>query len=97
MAEPHVYLQRAAHDWVLKFPPGHADIWRRLAKLTEEVGELSRAVIGQEEGRANRGDPQQEAAQVCLVLMTIAELLGFDLIDATYAEFFRATGQATDG
>lgn len=47
------------------------DRWLILAKLTEEVGELARAVIAEHEGRPGRGDVGQEAAQCVLVLMTL--------------------------
>lgn len=89
--DPLMSLQRRSAEWVATKHPGHGDIWRRLAKLTEEVGELNRAVIAQDEGRPGRGDPAQEAAQVVLVLMSIAHLLGIDLIASAEAEYQRAT------
>lgn len=42
------------------------------AKLLEEAGEFSKAVIGQLENRLDRGDPLQEAAQTILVLLSWA-------------------------
>lgn len=50
-------------------PPTQTNI---AAKLLEEAGEFSKAVIGQLENRPDRGDPVQEAAQVFLVLLSWA-------------------------
>lgn len=42
-----------------------------LAKLTEEVGEVARALVGELEGRPGRGDVCDEAAECVLVLATL--------------------------
>jgi NTP pyrophosphatase (non-canonical NTP hydrolase) len=42
-----------------------------VAKLFEEGGELARAIIGDLEGRPDRGDVGQEAAQVVLVVLSL--------------------------
>lgn len=65
-------LQARCAAWTEdRFPNDSPD--RRMAKLLEEAGEFSRAVIGRLEGRAGRGDIGQEAAQVVLV---VASTLG---------------------
>ena len=62
-----------------------ATAWRRskgfscdpavvVAKLTEEVGELARALIGEWEKRPGRGDPLQEGAQVMIVLASLLDI-----------------------
>lgn len=52
-------------------PPTPTNI---VAKLLEEAGEVSTAVIGLAENRPDRGDPIQEAAQVVLVLLSYAAI-----------------------
>lgn len=86
-------LQRLSAIWVAENHPDDDLPWR-LVKLGEEVGELNRAVIAQREGRPDRGDPEREAAQVFLVLLSIADLLDFDLITAGENEYYRVTGDA---
>lgn len=81
--------QRAAKWRRAKFPGSTpTDV---LAKLLEEAGELSRAVIGQLEDRPNRGDVVQEAAQTILVISSlIGELYPqANLMDAVIEELHR--------
>lgn len=61
------------------------------AKLLEEAGETARAVIGSHEGRKDRGDILQEAAQTVIVLMALVEsiLPGSDLYAAVDREMER--------
>jgi len=83
-------LDRQIAVWhAAKFP--NVDRYQVLAKLTEEVGELARAVIAEDEGRPGRGDPRIEAAQVAVVLCA---LIGrwwpdFDLTLGVRAELAR--------
>ena len=63
-------LQELCAEWHASRFPDH-DRWLVLAKLTEEVGELARSIVGEHEGRPGRGDIGQEAAQCVLVLMTL--------------------------
>ena len=87
--ECHNIPQRAAAWRRVKFPGSTStDV---LAKLLEEAGELSRAVIGEIEGRPDRGDAVQEAAQVMLV---VSSLIGerypeVNFIDAIITELHR--------
>ena len=82
--------------------PKRSAAWRRakfpgstptdvLAKLLEEAGELSRAVIGQLESRPGRGDVVQEAAQTILVISSlIGELYPqANLTNAVIEELYR--------
>lgn len=67
--------------------------YKQLTKLAEEVGELCRAHIGIDEGRPDRGDVGQEAAQVVVVLMTFIgrNYPRIDLMAAVEAEYTRLT------
>lgn len=60
-------------------------------KMLEEAGELARAIIGEWEARPGRGDPEQEAAQVVLVLAALMEAHrpGYDLLTAIEVELER--------
>lgn len=63
-------LQDRTAAWHAARYPNH-DMWRVLVKAGEELGELDRAIIGQDEGREGRGDILQEAAQTILVIYTL--------------------------
>lgn len=65
----HDFQQRCAAWRMEKFPDD--DISWVIAKATEELGECSRAVIGEREKRPDRGDPVSEAAQVVLVMASL--------------------------
>ena len=60
-------------------------------KLTEEVGELASALVGDFEQRPNRGDVVQEAAQVVIVVASLLDRVrpGVDLFAAVVAEMER--------
>lgn len=66
-------LQRRVADW--RREKGISKGWlgptkvNISAKLGEEAGEFIRAVIGELEGRPDRGDVQQEAAQIIVALL----------------------------
>lgn len=64
-------LQFACADWVRANVDESPDIFRRITKAAEELGEFARAVGGEYEKRPNRGDPIQEAAQLVVVLLSI--------------------------
>jgi hypothetical protein len=63
-------IQDRCARWTMRQHPDGV-LTGRLAKLLEEAGELSRACIGKIEGRPNRGDPGDEAAQIVLVVASI--------------------------
>lgn len=42
-----------------------------MAKATEELGEVARALIGEQEARPGRGDLVREAAQTIIVLASL--------------------------
>jgi NTP pyrophosphatase (non-canonical NTP hydrolase) len=62
-----------------------------LCKLTEEVGEVAKALIGEWESREGRGDPVQEAAQVIIVLASLIHITHpeADLFAAVWDEMER--------
>ena len=62
-----------------------------LSKLTEEVGEVARAVVGKIEDREDRGYIVEEAAQVIFVLSMLVEYFypGVDLGAEVEADMFR--------
>lgn len=92
-----------------------ANVWRRAnnystepfkvaTKLTEEIGEVARALVGIDERRAGRGDLVQEAAQSVIVLAALLDIVfpGNDLLAAVEAEMDRsgappATSTSTAG
>lgn len=53
----------------IRFPDSNK--WLAMAKLTEEVGELARAMIGEHEGRPNRGNVMEEAMDVLITLYVL--------------------------
>lgn len=85
-------LQDRCVEWHCARFPDH-DKWLVLAKLTEEVGELARAMIAEHEGRPGRGDPVQEAAQSALCLFTLIGRVypEADLLEAVEAEYQRVS------
>lgn len=62
-----------------------------MTKLTEEIGEVARALMGELENRPGRGDMVQEAAQSILVLASLIETRhpGTDLFDEAVKEMDR--------
>lgn len=63
----------------------------RALKLGEEAGEVQGAVIKIPEGRKTLADLKQEAAQLVLCILTLAEAGGFSLWEAVAAEAARAS------
>lgn len=59
----------------------------RALKVGEECGEIQGAVTKWLEGRDTVAHIAQEAAQAVIVIMSLAESVGFDLADAVDAEW----------
>jgi NTP pyrophosphatase (non-canonical NTP hydrolase) len=79
--------QRRVHDWISQFEEGYFHPLTNLARLTEEVGELSREInhrFGQKTRKAEEpeGDLAMELADVLFVLICIANREGIDLDQA---------------
>lgn len=87
---PPVSLQERCRGWHVERHPTDGP-YKQLTKLAEEVGELARAHIGLDEGRPNRGDVAQEAAQVVLVLLSFIgrNYPEIDLMSSVEAEYGR--------
>lgn len=62
-----------------------------MAKLSEEIGEVARALVGEFEQRPGRGDVVQEAAQSIIVLASLVDAVrpGYDVFAAVDAEMER--------
>jgi NTP pyrophosphatase (non-canonical NTP hydrolase) len=61
-----------------------------MAKATEELGEVARALVGDYEGRPGRGDVTQEAAQTIIVLASLVSIhAGRDVMEEVHAEMRR--------
>lgn len=83
-------LQRRCVAWhEHRFPD--ADQWKHFTKVVEEVGEVARAMVGDNEGRPGRGDVVDECAQVVLTLVTLVGRWypDRDLLVETLAEMSR--------
>ncbi len=60
---------------------------RVMVKITEELGEVARALTGDFEDRPGRGDVLEEAAQTVIVLASLVHIhCGEDLLAAVEAE-----------
>ena len=78
-----------------------ANAWRRsrhlstdpvwiMAKATEELGEVARALVGIKESRDGRGDLRQEVAQTMIVLASLVDVMfEADALDDVLAELSR--------
>lgn len=66
-----IFQQRCAAWRKRRFPEDHENIAWVALKGVEEYGEVARAIIGEHEGRPDRGDPVKEAAQVILVICSL--------------------------
>ncbi len=70
-------VESQAERWKIPMPgmsePGAALIWA--LKASEEMGELSAALLGRAIGKDGRGDPLEECYQLMAVLLRVAELL----------------------
>lgn len=77
-------LQGRVHAWISQFEEGYFPPLANLARLTEEVGELSRAVShhdGFKKPKKNEalGDIGEEIADIVFVLICLANQLDIDL------------------
>lgn len=73
---------RVAHGW-------RTDDAGVMVKITEEVGELARALGGEWEQRDGRGDVEQEAAQVVILVAALLHSRGSDVLAHVAAELAR--------
>lgn len=81
--------QEQVDAWISQFEEGYFAPLPMLARLTEEVGELSRALMHQYGGKKPKagedpGDVGGEIADAIFVLICLANSLGIDL-DETFA------------
>ena len=77
-------LQQEVDAWISQFEEGYFPPLAMLARLTEEVGELSRAVMHQFGGKKPKEgelaeDVGSEIADAMFVLLCMANSLGIDL------------------
>jgi hypothetical protein len=86
--------QALCAEWHAARFPDH-DRWLILAKATEELGELARAMIAEHEDRPGRGHISQEGAQVVLVLLSLFGRYypDIDLLSEVRAEYLRLEGR----
>jgi NTP pyrophosphatase (non-canonical NTP hydrolase) len=79
--------QREVDQWISQFEEGYFPPLPMLARLTEEVGELSRALMHHHGGKKPKpgeamGDIGEEIADAMFVLICLANSLGIELDDA---------------
>ena len=77
-------LQQEVDAWISQFEEGYFPPLAMLARLSEEVGELSRAVMHHHGGKKPKpgeaaGDIGSEIADATFVLICLANSLGIDL------------------
>jgi NTP pyrophosphatase (non-canonical NTP hydrolase) len=77
-------IQKEVDEWISQFEEGYFPPLTMLARLTEEVGELSRALLHQHGGKTPKpgedpGDIGGEIADSVFVLVCLANSLGIDL------------------
>ena len=80
-------IQRDVDEWISQFEEGYFPPLAMLARLTEEVGELSRALMHRYGGKKPKsgeaqGDAGEELADAIFVLVCMANSLGIDLDEA---------------
>lgn len=76
--------QREVDEWISRFEEGYFAPLPMLARLTEEVGELARAVMHHHGGKKpkpgeDQGDIGEEIADAMFVLICLANSLEIDL------------------
>lgn len=77
-------LQKEVDDWISQFEEGYFAPLPMLARLTEEVGELSRALMHHHGGKKpkageDKGDIGEEISDAIFVLICLANSLDIDL------------------
>lgn len=77
-------LQQQVDHWIREHTPGYFEPLMMMARLTEELGELSRAVshhVGTKRPKPGEdpGDVASEIADLLFVLICMANSLGIDL------------------
>ena len=82
-------VQKDVDDWIREYTPGYFSPLMMLARLTEELGELSRAVsyqIGEKKPKPGEdpGSVSDEIGDLLFVLVCLANSLDLDL-DAIHA------------
>lgn len=90
---PFKPVQRDVDDWISQFEEGYFPPLAMLARLTEEVGELSRALMHHHGGKKPKpgedaGDVGGEIADALFVLICMANSLDIDL-DEEFATMMR--------
>ncbi|HEY2093727.1 MAG TPA: nucleotide pyrophosphohydrolase [Thermoanaerobaculia bacterium] len=80
-------LQRDVDHWITNYTPGYFSPLMMLARLTEELGELSRAVShhhGEKRPKPAEpmGDISDELGDLLFVLVCLANQQGIDLNDS---------------
>ena len=80
-------VQKEVDDWISQFEEGYFAPLPMLARLTEEVGELSRALMHHYGGKKPKpgeapGDVGEEIADAIFVLVCMANSLDVNLDDA---------------
>jgi NTP pyrophosphatase (non-canonical NTP hydrolase) len=80
-------LQREVDDWITNYTPGYFTPLMMLARLTEELGELSRAVshkYGEKRPKPGEdpGDVSDEIGDLLFVLVCLANEQKIDLDDS---------------
>src|SRR6476469_5933596 len=86
-------LQRDVDHWITNYTPGYFPPLMMIARLTEELGELSRAVSHHHGGKRPKpgedpGDIPSEIADLMFVLVCLANSLDIDL-DVAWAGLIR--------
>ena len=80
-------VQREADEWIRKHTPGYFQPLMMLARLTEELGELSRAVShhhGEKRPKPgeDKGNVQDEIGDLLFVLVCLANSQGISMDEA---------------
>ena len=80
-------LQQQVEEWISEHTPGYFPPLMMLARLTEELGELSRAVSHAHGGKVPKpgedpGNISAEIADLMFVLICLANSMNIDLDDS---------------
>jgi len=80
-------MQKDVDEWIRNYTPGYFEPLMMMARLTEELGELSRAVthrIGMKKPKPGEdaGDVTDELGDLLFVTACLANSLGIDLDDS---------------
>lgn len=94
-------FQRAIDEWISQYDEGYWPPLANLARLTEEVGELSREInhrFGPKKKKSDEdpGTIEQELGDILFTVGTIANSLGIDLSEVAADTLTKVTKRDDD-